>query len=383
MENKLLILDYINSHNNWEEILSKEPYNLIIKHKEPFVLLKYNQISSNMRIPEVQEARGLILKKVKDKYIVSSMRFSKFFNYEQDEAAKLDFTHPVEMSQKIDGSLIGVWYDEDDGWHISTSGNVDACDSELQFQTSYLKNYQDLFFQAFGDSSKFEKLNKDYTYIFELISPYNRVIVPYKKTELYLLSIRNNKTLEELLSSSVDYTARSLGFKRPKTFLCHNIKEAKEAVSELKENDEHFEGFVLRDWKNQRIKLKSADYMNLFFIKGEGVFSNKKILKILLDEADDDILSHFPEYKEDFDKVRRAFSIWLEALKKDLYISIGKHTLDRKTFAEWAKNTVYPSIIFKAYNLKDITGDWIKEQINNISIDNLLIAIGIKEKKEK
>lgn len=87
---QLKVLDLINSNKDWERILSSPPYNLIIKWKEPFVLLKYNQLSSDMREEICQECRGIILKKTTDRFKVASMRFKKFFNYGEDKAAKVN-----------------------------------------------------------------------------------------------------------------------------------------------------------------------------------------------------------------------------------------------------------------------------------------------------
>ena len=384
--NNLEVLEFINNNlETWEEVLSSSPYNIIIKKKEPFVLLKYNQIESDMSIKIVQECRGLILKKEGNKYKIASLRFTKFFNYGQDGAAKLNFENPIEVSQKIDGSLIGVWYDKDTGWHISTSGNIDASDAPIQFQTDKLKTYEDLFLEAIPFN--IEDLNKNVTYMFELISPYNRIIVPYKETEVYLLSIRENASLKEYPSNVVDDLGEELGCKTPRKFNCANINEAIEAVNSLKEGDEHFEGFVLRDWQNQRVKLKSPDYMNLFFIKGEGVFSEKKILKLILDEQDDDILGHFPEYKEDFDRVRRALSTYIAKCKSALEDLSQCNFDNKKELAQAYKESDYKDVIFKAFDYKYIDmneeekAKWLKDFIDIMSISKLLEKIR-KENKE-
>lgn len=375
---KLKIVEFINSHDNWEEILSSSPYNLIIKHKEPFLLLKYNQLSSDMSIDMVQEARGLILKK-EEEYKVASMRFKKFFNYGEDNAVLLDFDEPVALYQKIDGSLLSVFYDEDTGWHISTSGNIDAFDAPLQFQTNELKTYEDLFKNAIN--FKFEDLNTQFTYIFELISPYNRIVVPYKENTVYLLTIRDNNTLEECDYSTLKELSDKLNCKIPNRMDCYDIQDAINITSQLNKNDKHFEGFVLKDCHNNRIKLKSFDYMELFHIKGEGVFGNKKILQLILDEKDDDILANFPEYKDDFNNVRIRLNAYLEVIREDLNTGLTKCIIDKKTFAEWAKTAKNPNILFKMYERKSWNENWLIDQIKNISIDKLLIDIGLKERK--
>ena len=192
---ELEVLKLINQNRNWEEILSSSPYNIIIKQKGDFVLLKYSSIEpkSDMSNPIVQECRGLILKKdffeltsnpSIPQYKVASMRFTKFFNYGQEEAAILEF--PCEASEKIDGSLIGVWYDNNTGWHVSTSGNIDAEDAPID--TGEYKSYRDIFNLAWDDNF-FDTLSKDCTYMFELVTPFTKIVVPYKETKLYLLAI--------------------------------------------------------------------------------------------------------------------------------------------------------------------------------------------------
>lgn len=378
---QLKVLDLINSNKDWERILSSPPYNLIIKWKEPFVLLKYNQLSSDMGEEICQECRGIILKKTADGFKVASMRFKKFFNYGEDKAAKLDFSKPVIVSQKVDGSLLSIWYDEDTGWHVSTSGNVDARDSELQFQTDKLHTYYDLFMEAFNKYNlSFDMFDKRYTTYYELVSPYNRVVVPYKETKLYWLGARDNQTLKEYNFKDIPKHLTDV----PKYYECSSIEEIKTKVDNMSTEDEHFEGFVIEDCRGERIKLKSPSYMNLFFIKGDGIFSEKKILKIILEEEDDDILAYFPEYKPDFDRIRRLLSIYITNIKKSLKEAKNKLKLDRKEYAKWASKQINPYVLFKFYdnyddfNLKEIIEDIpLEKLLNNVKKENNICLISI------
>lgn len=375
---ELEVLKLINQNRNWEDILSSSPYNLIIKKKFPFVLLKYNHLESDMTNEIVQECRGLIIQPDLfsltsnppiQQYKVSSMRFTKFFNYGQEEAAKLEF--PCEASEKIDGSLIGVWYDKDTGWHVSTSGNIDAEDAP---NVGGFHNYRELFDMAWGDIS-FDVLDKNCTYMFELVSPYTKIIVPYNEVKLYLLAIRNNITLEEFQRESLPLIAYLLfdgKITTPKTFICNNIKEVQDAVDNLTEDSENFEGFVLCDKHFNRIKLKSATYANLFFIKGDGIFTDKKILKLILDEQDDDILGHFPEYTEEFNLIRRGLSNLIQNMKNSINEVEKWKELNKKDFAANIKDFKYKDILFKAYNCQiwdkdeDYYAEFIKKYIDNL-----------------
>lgn len=383
---ELKVLKLINQNRNWEEILSSSPYNIIIKHKGDFVLLKYSQVEpkSDMSLDIVQECRGLILKKDNiellsnppiQQYKVASMRFTKFFNYGQEEAAKLEF--PCEASEKIDGSLIGVWYDDKTGWHVSTSGNIDAEDAPVD--VGEYTSYRDIFDEAWGDID-FNILNKECTYMFELVSPYTKLVVPYSETKLYLLSIRNNKTLDEFDRSYIPTIAQILfgdKIKTPKSFICNSVDEIKMVTDKMTDKDENFEGFVLCDSHFNRIKLKSALYTELFFIRGEGVFSNKKILKIILDEQDDDILAYFPEYTEQFDKVRHKLCLYIDDLKHNLSNGEKMYKKERKEFAEWAKTQTKTDLLFRAYGCnyweedEEFKYNFLKKYIELIPISKL------------
>ena len=392
---ELEVLKLINQNSNWEDILSSSPYNLIIKQKGDFVLLKYSSIElkRDMSNPIVQECRGLILKKdffeltsnpSIPQYKVASMRFTKFFNYGQEEAAILEF--PCEASEKIDGSLIGVWYDNNTGWHVSTSGNIDAEDAPID--TGEYKSYRDIFNLAWDDNF-FDMLSKDCTYMFELVSPFTKLVVPYKETKLYLLAIRNNITLEEFDRSYLSIIAEQLFGDKisvPKSYMCKNIEEIQNAVNKLTDNDENFEGFVLCDKNFNRIKLKSAIYTNLFFIRGEGVFSNKKILKLIMDEQDDDVIAYFPEYKEQFDRIRRGLSLFITHLKSLLSDGEKLYKLDKKEFADNIKLYKNKDILFKAYGSDyweqddEFKAEFLKKYVENISVSKL--ADIIKEELE-
>ena len=287
----------------------------------------------------------------------------------------------------VHNSLIKLWWDDD--WHISTSGTIDASQAKVQFPIENINNYKDLFIYASEGKIDYEKLDKQYTYMFELIGLENKVIVPYDKEDIYYLGRRNNYTLCE-----VPYYADNCeGVEKCNRPKCKIIdinctpkkimKNLQDEVNMFTKEDEHFEGYVISNMSlKTRVKMKSLQYMELFYQKGNGVFTARKILLMILDNKDDDILSSFPEYKSQFDNVRRHFCIWLEEVKKDLrYMDV--HTWkNKKDFAEWAKTTTCPSISFAAYQKQYWEDGWLESKIKDIKIDNLVIYIGLEERKE-
>lgn len=59
---KLQLLDFIKQNKeNWKEILQQPPYSLIVKEDDDYILLKYNQLESDLSNLIVQECRGVSL----------------------------------------------------------------------------------------------------------------------------------------------------------------------------------------------------------------------------------------------------------------------------------------------------------------------------------
>ena len=101
------IVDFIKEHENWEDILIREPYFLKISRDSGFILFKYDTIHSDFSLDIVKEARGLILKE--DTFEIVCYPFTKFFNVDEENADQIDW-NTAQVQEKIDGSLMKVWF---------------------------------------------------------------------------------------------------------------------------------------------------------------------------------------------------------------------------------------------------------------------------------
>lgn len=386
---KFKILRFINSNPNWRTILSSSPYNLIIKDLGDCTLIKYNQLFSDFKEPMVREARGIIVQKKGRKYRLVRIAFTKFFCV-GDPNAKRDLYKLAHRKQwfveeKIDGSLITLaWWDNK--WHVSTSGNIDAYKAPLSFANGDIQNFGKLFEYASKGKIDYKQLNKRFTYIFELVGLENKVVVPYEVEDIYYLGRRNNNTLLEVPYFK-DNCAGVEDCKRPKCRVVDISKNPKKIIKELQrevnsftKDQEHFEGYVISDSSlKTRVKMKSSKYLELSSQKGDGVFSARKILLMIKDHKDDDVLSSFPEYKPQFDDIRNKLSNWMIELKNDIDEMKSLKFESRKNLAMWAKEKSFSSILFAAYNTENSDMDWIEKEVYKIKIDNLLMYIGVRK----
>lgn len=286
----------------------------------------------------------------------------------------------------VHNSLIKLWWDNDE-WHVATNGTIDASKAEVQDgENSEFPNYLALFKYASKDKIDYSKLNQHYTYMFELVSPENKVVCAYNTPTIYYLGRRNIKTLKEVSYFEDD----CLGLekcKRPRCTVIYPKTSPKKAMAELKHkvdslttSDENFEGVVISDeGLKSRIKIKSSEYLRLSKIKGNGILTDKKILFMIINSLDDDAIQAFPEYRPKFEKVKSQLSKWIDDINKDIKYLKSDSWNNQKEFAEWAKETTYSPFMFTAYKSENDFN--LKEEIQKMNLDKLLLEIKKKEKK--
>ena len=256
------------------------------------------------------------------------------------------------VQEKIDGSLIKLWFDNG-SWHISTNGTIDAKEADLLADFSDQKTFYDLFCSAINMYDLINKLCPDYTYMFELVSPFNRVVVPYTKTEIYHIGTRNNITLEEL--------NEDIGIQKPKEYDLHSLDDCLKTAEALPFSEE---GYVVVDKFWNRVKIKSIAYVAAHHLKNNGVITYSRVVDMIMVNGQDDFIAIYPEYKDIFDKVETGINTFIDNIKKD-WIDFENsdvyHSTLRKDVALFFIKRTCPAFMFSFYDKKVSSLDeWIK-----------------------
>lgn len=362
---ELKLLKFIKEHNNWEELLTKDPYNLKISRDNGYIMFKYNQLSSDFSIPEVKEARGIIFRESDWKCVCHA--FDKFMNAEEpnSDLDKIDW-NTASVQEKIDGSLIKVWYDN--GWNISTNGVIDAFKAPLECEDKNLDSYGKLFIECLhkmgiDEHEFFGSLCDLGTYIFEMVSPYNRVVIDYNEFKLYLLGIRDNLSGQEFFVDrinmhGVDGVLETLWdmFPTPKRYKLTSYEDVVKAANELNPNNDILnEGFVVCDDNFNRVKVKSFVYVKAHRLGNGGVVSDLKLIDLVLQGEEDEFLAYVPSCTERVNKIKTNMLLFrlkikfiIKELKPETYNS-------RKEYAEVVKTYPkhYQQFLFRYDKLDD------------------------------
>lgn len=303
----MLILDYLKTHS-LDDLEKDHAVSGNLSSSKKKISLNYDQIDTKESDLLAQECRGLILRHSNNNPIqkdvvfgeasVVAFPFKRFFNFGQGSAAEINFSDPdVVFEDKVDGTCIILYFDKEvKEWHVATRSVPEA---DFPF-TVGLRTYtfrqlvemacQEMFACDLNKVAS-DNLNEDVTYILELTSPYNRIVVDYSTISLTLLGARNNITFQEY-----DCREISTPFPLVKQYPFNSFDVMMDHIIAIdpKEN----EGIVVKDKNFNRVKVKSPAYVSYNKILFEAVQGNsgRRLLELILSEKHDDVFPMLPKH---------------------------------------------------------------------------------------
>lgn len=281
--------------NDWEEKLNN--LKITVKRDGDLAIFNYS-ILADFHNPLVQEARGIIIDLAEMRVVC--FPFRKFGNYGESYVDKIDWT-TARVQQKVDGSIMKVWYWHNE-WHISTNAVMDAGTASCG---NYGLSFKDVFERAATNVGlDYSKLNKNKTYVFELVAPENRVVCDYNGvTTLYHTGTRDNITGLESIED--------IGVQHPAEYPLHSLDECIAAAKALNKEGEVVtdEGYVIVDAEWNRVKVKSPLYVAIHHVLPNGEISDEKLISLIREGDLEEILTYIPSLESRVKKMEQKIEV--------------------------------------------------------------------------
>jgi T4 RnlA family RNA ligase len=288
------------------------------------------------------QTRGLV---TDDKGNVVARPFKKFFNIEEGKHTP---TSEFDVYAKMDGSL-GILFNYEGEWVMATRGSFtsDQAIKGMEMLSKY----------------DYNRLNKGYTYLFEIIFANNRIVCRYSFEDVVLLGVIETSTGYEvnIYDGENDVRLRNLinnlGFQVVKKY--DGIKDYSVLKGMIRDDEE---GYVVRFSNGDRMKVKGEEYLRLHKIMTN--VSTTAIWEVLSSGGNmDDLLKDVPDefYKKIKEYVKQLryqyWSVQEHAGKyfDNLYESYDRELPEKAKYAEWVKQFdkhLHP-ILFRMYDNKD------------------------------
>lgn len=332
------ILNFLNTH----PIEDVKEFGIGIKCEEPYFILKYGDLDCNFNLKMVRECRGIVVRKCPETntWICVARAMDKFGNWGEEYAdtEKIDWSLGVSVQEKVDGSLMKIWWDEGK-WHLSTNGTIDAFKA-MCGDSSFGEVFKSIVEMHTPYSNFISKLDKDYCYWFEMVHPvYNRIVVKYDEPAIYYLGCRNMQTMEECRECLLEFD----WVRVPKTYKFSSLAECIEAAHLMGDDEE---GYVVTAYAQKdegsylRVKVKGDEYLRLHKIRGNGVLTALRVIKMWKADSLDDFVAYFPEYKEFVGSVMQPIRHLVQVA--DIAFHSIKGLEERKEFARYAYEYIPP-----------------------------------------
>ncbi|MFA5024133.1 MAG: RNA ligase [Patescibacteria group bacterium] len=363
--NPQILIEYIKA--NGLDALSNNKKTDVKRHKSypNLVMLKYKQIEADFNDEIVRICRGIILDESNDWQVVN-YTYSKFMNYSEGSAAKIDWDN-ARVYEKLDGSLCQLYY-YDNKWQVATSGTPDASGQVGDFKFTFAE----LFWKTWNELKYKLPIDTNYCYALELMTPFNKVIVPHKECKLVLHGGRNLKTMKEL---NPVVEAHLNGWKCVETFSLTSLDAVLEMAKTLDPLKQ--EGFVVCDWNYNRVKLKTEQYVNLAHLRDSVGASLRQMLEVVRKNEGSEFLVYFPEMTKTYYDLKIKYEHLLGQVE-GFYDAI-KHIDDRKIFASYATTQPFSGLLF---GIKYGKISSFKQGLADMNVRSLESLMGMESKNE-
>lgn len=322
--------------------------------------LNYDQILTKSGDPVAEQCRGTVIRF--DDFVVTedwknvrvgevsvvAWPMNRFYNFGDAACQPVDWTDPnLRVYEKVDGTcIIAYWDPGQRKWHAATR-SVPEADLPIHLGDMQIGDmtFSQLFLKALiatreevsgkpvdwavDGMDKVLHLNKELTYVFELVSPHNQIVVSYPEPRVYLLAARHTASGVELPIESL----RLEHVRRPRTWPLRDAVAIGAFVNST--NPSELEGTVTCDSVFRRMKIKSMAYVLAHKSKDTVTASPRNALEAIIMEKLDDVIPLVPkEVGDKMLKMQDDFAQYCRRIDDNVARFRAAAGTNRKQFAQ-------------------------------------------------
>jgi hypothetical protein len=372
-EHSQLLADF----NNVPMFFSK--FNVSVREKDDLFTLSYKLYSSDLTKPIVQECRGIIFEKGTNRLICKP--FTKFFNYGDSNCAAMD-KETTRYLVKYDGSFVKLFYYAG-RWRWASMNCIDINDAKMNNGRTLGEYLEDVIGDPKHDAIDYTRLNRNLTYMFELVHPNNCNVIPYHEPKLIFLAASSLTRLDqEINDTEWELVGIPSWISRPEQKHFNSLQECFAAAQELPWYEE---GYVAVDDYGNRIKIKSARYVQMHHFK-DGRVTDHALFQVYLDGELDEVVHCLPELKPKIIQIKKCIQSTFFAIHVTFHLFLQGKDTSRRHLVELMRGTTpdFETVMtFLFHNKKVLQESWKTSEHPMDVTETMLKSIADKHPKKK
>lgn len=303
--------------------------NYSTKANEKYTIIRY---SKEFLRPDLISTYGLLRSVILSGPKVVSFAPPKSLSGENFMLKYPTKTDNIIAEEFIEGTMINVFFDPTYGasgcWQIATRNTVGA---DVSFYKWSNMTFNQMFFEAcISNNFNIQTLNPRYCYSFVLQHPANRIVVPFKKPQLYLVAvyeiIQRNDDVSVVEQDLSEVRAGGLwhltGVKFADKYDAP-FKTYTELIDKFASGNTPYDvmGIIVRNTETgERTKFRNPIYEEVRHLRGNQPKLQYQYLCLRHSGKLPEFLKYYPETKEEMSKFRDQVHMFTENLHKN-YIS--------------------------------------------------------------
>jgi hypothetical protein len=267
-------------------------------------------------------------------------------------------TRGITAEEFIEGTMINVFWDDSigltGGWEISTRNTVGATSSF--YKGHQAKTFRDMFLEAAKECGLvMDNLEKDKCYSFVLQHPENRIVVPFKHPQLYLVAVYSihNEEQEDNGSSAVyidvfdSQDFRDVFFALNTTVMfpkVYKFDKYTDLIDQFASMNTSYDivGVVLHNKESgERAKIRNPVYEQVRNLRGNQPKLQYQYLSLRKEGKVGEFLKFYPENKKDFSGFRDQVHLFTNTLFSNYISCYVKKEKPLMEFSEQYRTHMY------------------------------------------
>ena len=306
-----------------------------------------------------------------------------------------DKTPHLVAQEFIEGTMINAFWDPSvglgGGWEISTRNTVGATSSF--FKGANRKTFRDMFLEAAKEVNlSLDKLNKDLCYSFVLQHPENRIVVPFKKPDLYLVALYNIKIVDGNtmvmsypMSDLKNFDWGPAAIKFPEIYEWNTYTELIEKYASMNTSYSTVGVVVYNNLTCERMKIRNPVYEQVRNLRGNQPKLQYQYLSLRKEGKVADFLKFYPENKKEFSAFRDQVHLFTSTLFANYVSCYIKKEKPLKEFSDQYRTHMFN--IHKIYmdELREkkffVTNTTVINYVNNLHPSLLMYCLNFQMRK--
>jgi len=227
----------------------------------------------------------------------------------------------------VEGTMINVFWDDSigltGGWEIATRNTVGATSSF--YKGPQAKTFRDMFLEAAKEANlKFDNLIKTICYSFVLQHPENRIVVPFKKPQLYIVGTyriinEENSVYVEVFdykkaNENLPFRVVGADIKLPETYTFDTYAELIEKYGSMNTSYDVVGVVLYNKVTGERAKIRNPVYEQVRNLRGNQPKLQYQYLCLRKEGKVRDFLKFYPENKKEFSGFRDQVHLFTDTL---------------------------------------------------------------------